>query len=366
MIVRAKSSEGLFSRERADVIAEVLMARDRRFRVRAEREGMPIAEIAGDGRSVKEWSADRGEWTEYDASHDPPLLIVDRAGKPRVLPAVAPYAKNWLGDESPFCDRLRDVLSGHECRISTSEIEGRACDVIEIKDSQTRGAMSLSMKGTLAFDAEEHLPVLEEEVMSISAALIPVTRASTTRLYEQIELDPELPDSAFVFRPPQESQFVSLSALLAKGGPQVGQRAPNVAFTTLDGSGDIQAPLREFCQHGPVLLVFWATWCLPCKQEFSDLEELLGEKPHENLTVLAVSADKSKRAAESFVKRNPLPFTVLWDGQGARAQFGAGGVPATFLIDSEGVVRGRWNGWSSGRESEKKLAEIRNLLQRLR
>jgi len=135
--------------------------------------------------------------------------------------------------------------------------------------------------------------------------------------------------------------LVVLSASLAASSPQ--KRAPDVTLQTADGQ-----PMRLADFKGKVVLVdFWASWCVPCKTSFPALDSLYREYHARGVDVLAVNLDERRRDADAFLAERPHALTVLFDPKGASAQaFGVEGMPSSFLIDRDGVIRFTHMGYS--------------------
>lgn len=125
---------------------------------------------------------------------------------------------------------------------------------------------------------------------------------------------------------------------------------PDVAF--LDANGD---PIKLDDYRGRVILLnFWATWCAPCVKELPALAALEEDIGGEDFAVLLVSVDRGG-AAQTKPFLADLGVTGLdsaLDTESALARaMGAQGLPTTFVIDREGLVRGRLQGdaeWNSG------------------
>jgi peroxiredoxin len=102
-----------------------------------------------------------------------------------------------------------------------------------------------------------------------------------------------------------------------------------------------------------ILLNIWATWCDPCKREMPSMEALHRDLKDRGLAVVAVSVDKQQMepTIRQFVKDYDLTFDVLYDrAELFRAVYRYTGVPETYIIDRDGVVRRKWIGeddWSS-------------------
>lgn len=93
-----------------------------------------------------------------------------------------------------------------------------------------------------------------------------------------------------------------------------------------------------------VLLNIWATWCLPCREEMPEIERLHQELGPKGLKIVAVSVDNAgtEQQIRDFVKEFGLSFEVLHDATGAiQSIYRTTGVPETFIIDRDGVVRKR-------------------------
>ena len=136
---------------------------------------------------------------------------------------------------------------------------------------------------------------------------------------------------------------VSLGGAAQGIGAQAGKEAPN--FKLKDPSGKA-VELRQF-RGKPVLLNFWATWCAPCKEEMPELEQLYRQYKDSGLVVLGVSIDDSSSAkgVPALLKEgNPsvgsYTFPVALDEkQDVTRQYHLLGVPSSFFIDKDGVVR---------------------------
>jgi thiol-disulfide isomerase/thioredoxin len=117
-----------------------------------------------------------------------------------------------------------------------------------------------------------------------------------------------------------------------------GRPAPVLSLKTLDGKAVSSAALR-----GHVVVVdFWATWCIPCRESLPHLQELAADKKlaGEGLLVLAVNAGEDAPSVKSFLEKNGYTFTVPLDqdGQMMRA-FHADALPTTVVIGRNGIVR---------------------------
>ena len=139
---------------------------------------------------------------------------------------------------------------------------------------------------------------------------------------------------------------LSLLAILIAGcgidssgeAPTDGASAPDFTVQTLDGESVTLSDLRG----NPVFLNFWTTWCAPCVAELPDIQEVHEEKSVEGLIVLAINIQQGESTVGAFIESNGYSFEVGLDASGAIAQaYEVTSIPATFLIDSEGIIRSK-------------------------
>ena len=129
---------------------------------------------------------------------------------------------------------------------------------------------------------------------------------------------------------------------------------PDLQFHTLAG---VPVALKSFFGK-PLVLNFWATWCIPCVAELPQLDQLAADS---GLTVLAVSADRTGAAAVTpFLAKHPMAHATILLDQGSDAVHAAGvvGFPTTLILDVAGRVRGRLEGpavWSTAGAAVRRL-----------
>jgi thiol-disulfide isomerase/thioredoxin len=96
-------------------------------------------------------------------------------------------------------------------------------------------------------------------------------------------------------------------------------------------------------RRGTVLCIdFWASWCAPCAAALPALDAIARRHRAAGLEVVAINIDGARARAEQFLdERVPAPaMTLLFDPEAALlSRFGAGGMPALYLVDRTGTVR---------------------------
>jgi len=131
------------------------------------------------------------------------------------------------------------------------------------------------------------------------------------------------------------------------------------AVSLLDG-GTLSLSSRD----GRVLVLdFWATWCAPCLDELPHVQQMWRELAGRGLEVLAVNANEPDEQVRSFVEQVGLELPVgRYDAELDRL-FHVGRLPTVVIVDRQGRVRARWNGYTVGQERAV-AAAVRDLLDR--
>jgi thiol-disulfide isomerase/thioredoxin len=154
------------------------------------------------------------------------------------------------------------------------------------------------------------------------------------------------PDS---FRPRRFAIWALAAAIGLTAGTahavEVGERAPDFRLPQL--GKETQVGLAD--ARGKVVFVdFWASWCSPCREAMPQYEKLYASLAHDAFTILAVNVDETRGDAEKFLAAHPVDYTVVLDPAGdVPKAYGLIGMPTSYLIDRNGVVRWRGQGFKS-------------------
>jgi peroxiredoxin len=129
-----------------------------------------------------------------------------------------------------------------------------------------------------------------------------------------------------------------------------GETAPDFSLPNLDGKA---VKLSSVYAKGPVVVSFWATWCVPCPEELKHLQRFYGKYPADSLTVLAVAIDGPKTASKvkPFVLGRRFTMPVLLDtNNDVKRLYQVTAVPTVYVIERGGKVAFTHTGYRSGDE----------------
>ena len=120
----------------------------------------------------------------------------------------------------------------------------------------------------------------------------------------------------------------------AETGLGVGDKTPDFTLDYLDGSGSMSS--AELEGH-PVVLNFWASWCIPCREESPLLERKWREYRDRGVRFVGVVIKDTPESALRFAERFDLTYPMLFDPDRVLARkLGLVGLPQTFFIDADG------------------------------
>jgi len=168
---------------------------------------------------------------------------------------------------------------------------------------------------------------------------------------------PDAPASLDPATPAPGSVIAVESAVIdvGEGRPAVGDAAPDFSYTLADGTTARLSDLRGT----PVILNFWATWCLPCVAEMPELQRAADESGG-RLAVLAVNRNETYDAIARFSNRVPVGFPLITNIAGDIGdRYGITNLPITYFINSDGTIATR----QLGALTPARLAELSEALR---
>ena len=133
-------------------------------------------------------------------------------------------------------------------------------------------------------------------------------------------------------------------------------------FTLEDIKGD-QVNSEELLNKKAVIIDFWAKWCNPCKKALPHLSDIQ-DKYEDLANVVCITIDKARdgNKAKSFIKSKNYNFITLFDpNKNVSEMFNVSSIPRTFIINENGEIVYRHEGYSQGDEHELET-ELRKII----
>lgn len=134
---------------------------------------------------------------------------------------------------------------------------------------------------------------------------------------------------------------------------------PVFALPDLDGK---VRKSSEFMGH-PVIIDFWATWCVSCKESIPTLAELSTKYEGKGLTVIGISLDKgSDEKIRKAAKKMGINYLVLVDKENTMSKvFGYSGIPSVYVFNRRGVTIKAMPGFDPDQDDQLVAATVKAL-----
>lgn len=109
----------------------------------------------------------------------------------------------------------------------------------------------------------------------------------------------------------------------------------------------------------PLILNFWASWCVSCRAEAHELEMFWRQHKSMDVQVVGIAVQDSRRSADAFIKKFGKTYSIGIDIDGkAGIDYGVTGVPETFFINAKGIIKDKIAGPVDRNILRKKLSSI--------
>ena len=120
--------------------------------------------------------------------------------------------------------------------------------------------------------------------------------------------------------------------------PSATREMANLNFALKDVAGG-EFRLADLKGH-PVLLNFWATWCVPCKTEIPGFIDLYNRYRKRGLEVVGIDVDETASLVVPYARTMKMNYTVLLDGGNHEVHeaYGVQGLPTTIIIGRDGMT----------------------------
>lgn len=129
-------------------------------------------------------------------------------------------------------------------------------------------------------------------------------------------------------------------AIAASADPGAGADAPLAPKFKANAMSGAEIDFPGAYKGKAVLLVFWATWCPPCRAEVPHLVQAYEAHKGEHFEIVGVSRDKARgkdaATVKQFMEANKMTWEQVYEGTDAISQlYGVRGIPALFLVDGD-------------------------------
>jgi peroxiredoxin/tetratricopeptide (TPR) repeat protein len=149
-----------------------------------------------------------------------------------------------------------------------------------------------------------------------------------------------------------------IDSLIAEAQLAVTKNAPDFTLRNMDNQN---VSLSDY-RGKVVLLDFWATWCGPCRAELPHFQKLMDSfKDNPSVAFITISTDITAEVVKIFCKENKYTFPVLMD-KGTTAAYGVQGIPVLLIIDQDGNIRYKHEGFDSSINIKDLVTKEINLL----
>ncbi len=171
----------------------------------------------------------------------------------------------------------------------------------------------------------------------------------------ETDRDSDINESADISAPgPETTDAVPMDAEMAEllfdlGVMPFQSRIPSEDFVlaTLGGGERALADYRGKV----VFLNFWATWCVPCREEMPSMQVLYDELSDEGLEIIAVNLLEAEEMVSAFVEENEFTYPIMLDRDGrVSLRYSVRAIPTSYILDRDGSVigvRAGFHDWST-------------------
>ena len=311
-------------RNKMEMPSKVAVRRPDRMRIESRSQAGSIT-IVSNGDHTWFYMTPLKKYVKREASGSPEAVVGNSGLLPKNLPDVSKSIKSvrLMREEE-----LSVSGQGYPCwviettynSINLPEQELAIEEAAQITWISKKHGLNLQTK----FSAKLNLPGVDE--------FVKMTQSTQTTA---LRLNADLPDSMFVYKPPEGAKETEDWTLPGIAKPEViGKAAPVFHGTALDGS-----PIDLEALRGKVVLLdFWATWSAPCRRELPVLQKLSAEFRDQGLAVVGLNVGEEDSAVEAFLKSTPLAYPVVMAGDSLVSELSVNAFPTVVLIDREGKI----------------------------
>ncbi len=137
--------------------------------------------------------------------------------------------------------------------------------------------------------------------------------------------------------------FLCSAPCFAGGSP-----APDFSLNDINGN---RVTLSS-CKGKVVFIDFWATWCPPCRKATPAVERLYKKYEGSELAVFGINIENDLKAAKKFAETKKLNYPILVGDDTIGQEYTVQGIPAFFILNTDGEIVKRYTGYYPGMENE--------------
>jgi len=302
------------------------------------------------------------EWTfqpwknEYMRRPAPELRPKASAPDDVIRARAARYAQNYVEDVAHAKFQAEEFLPDEVITIAGEQIP---CRVVRAtyQDAEDMPPPDFPAQATFWIEKERGIIRKLSTVSRYSLSTLQPLRQPTTTVttsYTKVELGGTVPDGLFNFVPPSSARVVPRLFMNDSNVDLSGLPAPPLKLQTFDGR-----PFDDNALKGhPVLLEFWASWCVPCVQQMRSVADLAEKYSEHGLVVVGINWSDDRNTALEFLRKNNYRWLNLRDVKGETAKsWMLNGVPLLAIIGSDGTIAY----YHSGYEEPEQIAIVESL-----
>lgn len=123
----------------------------------------------------------------------------------------------------------------------------------------------------------------------------------------------------------------------------IGKPAPEFALTPIEGSDIAGFKTADLKGHGVSLVNIFASWCVPCRVEHPVLVEMAKRG---DIKIYGINNKDAAEDARHYLANLGQPYRAIGADTSGRVSidWGGYGVPESFVVDNEGIIRFKWTG----------------------
>jgi thiol-disulfide isomerase/thioredoxin len=285
------------------------------------RQTQPIRlDIANDGKFVTLCEHARKLYVRREMPAGANVLATANSLLIRELTATRPFERELQAQSIEY--------------VGTEKVGDVECDMIHVLLGSDGNAVRWY------FGQADHLPRRVRRFMPT-----PGGQSSITTSLSTLDVQPTVKDELFRLEKPADFNEVGPGGLL-----QIGGQAPDWTLKGTDGNEVSLKGLRGKV----VLLDFWATWCMPCRQAMPGIQKLYEKYKGKPVAIFGVNCKERdpKTDPAAMMKSGGFTYPLLLKGDEVADKYLVQGIPAFYVLDREGKILMAQAGLSANGERE--------------